>query len=181
MRFTEQKENKKMKLSKNKTVTIVITMLLMFSMATSMILLPSAVAHTPAWQIPTYAYVWASPNPDGLGQTVSVYMFLTNYYYGAAQGNSLRFHNYKLTITAPNGAVTTQNFPTIIDTTSNQHTSFVPDQVGTYNLTFTYPGETYTDNGLYTPFFGPPGPNPYTNDTFMSSSASTTVTVQSAP
>ena len=152
----------------------------MLSMATSMILLPTANAHTPAWQIPTYAYVWASPNPDGVGQTISVYMFLTNYYYGAQQGNNLRFHNFKLTITAPNGAVTTQNFATIIDTTSNQHTSFVPDQVGTYILNFTYPGETYTDSGLYTPFFGPPGPNPYTNDTFLPSSASTTVTVQQA-
>jgi hypothetical protein len=175
-----------MKIAKNKTVTISIAMFLMLSMATSLILLPCAIGHSPAWQFPTYAYIWATPNPDGVGQTVSVFMWLTNYYYGAGTGalgvaNNLRFHNFKLTITAPNGEVTTQTFATIIDTTSNQHTSFIPDQVGTYNLTFTYPGETYTSTDYISDgLFGPPGPNPYTNDTFLPSSASTTVTVQQA-
>ena len=72
--------------TKNKIVTITIAIFLMISMtmAASMTLSTDAIAHTPAWQIPTYAYVWASPNPDGVGQTVSVYMWLTNYYYGAA-------------------------------------------------------------------------------------------------
>ena len=120
----------------------------MLSMSASMILLPTASAHTPAWQIPTYAYVCAAPNPDGVGQTVSVYMWLNQLLLWCGLTNNLRFHNYKLTITAPNGAVTTQTFATIIDTTSNQHTSFIPDQVGTYNLTFTYPGETYTQRTI---------------------------------
>ena len=171
-------------------MTFLIAALLTFSMTAStvLVILPTASAHTPAWTIPTYAFVWASPNPVGEGQTVSIYMWLTNYYYGAQSGslgttpaNNLRFHNYKLTITAPNGVVTTQTFATIIDTTSNQHTSFVPTQAGTYNLTFTYPGETYTFSGLYYPLFGPPGPDPYANDTFLPSSASTTVTVQTTP
>ena len=38
--------------------------------------------------------------------------------------NDYRFHNYKLTITAPDGKVTTQEFPYIVDTTSNQGTKF---------------------------------------------------------
>ncbi len=158
-----------MKFAKNRIAAITIAIFLMLSMSASMILLPSASAHTPAWQIPTYAYVWASPNPVGVGQTISVYMWLTNYYYDAATSNQLRFHNYKLTITAPNGAVTTQSFPITEDTTSNQHTSFVPEQAGTYILNFTYPGETYV------------GPAPYTNDTFAPAAASTTVTVQTTP
>ena len=140
------KENKKqMKISKNKPIAIAIALLLMVSMSASMMLLPSAIAHTPAWKIPTYAYIWASPNPDGVAQTVSVYMWLTNYYYGAQQSNDLRFHNYELSITDPDGHVTTQTFATIIDTTSNQHTSFVPTVAGTYNLTFTFPGQVYSD------------------------------------
>ncbi len=167
-----------MKFAKNRIAAITIAIFLMLSMSASMILLPSASAHTPAWKIPTYAYVWATPNPDGVGQTVSVYLWLTNYYPGAAFGNDLKFHNYELTITAPNGAVTTQTFPIVMDSTSNQHTSFIPDQTGTYNLTFTYPGETITSTtpiayGLGASFV----PNPFTNDTFEPSSASTTVTV----
>ena len=68
-------------------------------------------------------------------------MWLTNYYYGAMAYTNLRFHNFELTITAPNGAVSTQTFPMSLDPTSDQHTYFTPDQVGTYNLTFNYPGE----------------------------------------
>jgi hypothetical protein len=158
-----------MKKMKSKTMAIFIAVLLTFLMTASLIIIPNANAHTPAWQIPTYAYIWASPNPDGVGQTISVYLWLTNTYPGASISNNLRFHNYKLTITAPNGAVTTQNFPTVFDTTSNQHTSFVPDQLGVYNLTFSYPGETITAD------------DPYTNDSFAPASASTSVTVSSTP
>ena len=159
----------KMRKIKNNSKAILIAALLTFAMIASMVLMPSANAHTPAWQIPTYAYVWASPNPDGVGQTISVYLWLTNTYPGATISNSLRFHNYKLTITAPNGAVTTQNFPTVFDTTSNQHTSFVSDQIGVYNLSFSYPGETITAD------------DPYTGDSFAPASASTSVTVSSTP
>ena len=168
-----------MKKTKNKIATIMITVFLMLSMSASLMLLPTASAHTPLWQIPTYAYVYATPNPVGVGQTVNVFMWLTNYYYGAGYTNDLRFHNFQLAITAPNGAVTKQNFATITDTTSNQLATFNPDQTGTYNITFTYPGETYTSTLPISSGLGQPiGPNPYTNDTFLPSSATTTITVQ---
>ena len=54
---------------KNKTVAISIVILLTISMAASMILIPTANAHSPPWQIPTYAYVTAGPTPIGVGQT----------------------------------------------------------------------------------------------------------------
>jgi hypothetical protein len=168
-----------MKFAKNKAAAIMITVFLALSMAASMVLVQPTSAHTPAWEIPTYAYIHAVPDPVGVGQTVSVFMWLTNYYYGAdAIANDLRFRNYKLTITAPNDAVTTQTFAVVVDTTSNQFTTFIPDQVGEYTLEFTYPGQTYTETDYISAGFGPPGPNPYTNDTFLPSSASTTITVQ---
>ncbi len=157
-------------------------MLLLTSIAASIILVPNANAHTPPWEIPTYAHISVAPNPIGVGQQVNVFLFLTNYYYGAAYTNDLRFHNYELTITAPNGDVSTQTFAVIQDTTSNQLAQFIPDQVGTYNLTFSYPGETYTSTLPISAGLGAPiGPNPYTNDTFSPSSASTTLTVQEDP
>jgi len=170
-----------MRFAKDKTAAIAIALFLTLSMGASMMLLPTASAHTPAWNIPTYAYINAAPNPVGVGQTVSIYLFLTNYYYGATIFNDLKFHNYELTITAPNGAVTTQTFAVIMDPTSAQHTSFVPTQVGKYNLTFTYPGQVYTQTTpISYPMGVPVGPNPFTNDTFLPSSASTTLTVQQA-
>ena len=145
-------------------------------------MLPSSFAHDPPQQIATHAFIHAVPNPVGVGQTVNVFMYLTNYYYGAAITNDLRFHNYKLTITAPNGEVTTQTFNTVVDTTSNQMAKFVPDQVGNYSLVFDYPGEKYTSTLPIAFALGAPvGPNAYTNDTFLSSSASMAINVQQDP
>ena len=50
-------------------------------------LIPNANAHTPAWNIPTYAYIVAAPNPIGVGQTVHIYMWL-DAVYGAAGGTT---------------------------------------------------------------------------------------------
>jgi hypothetical protein len=177
---------------KNKTMAILIAAILTISMSASLILIPNANAHTPVWNIPTYAYIVAAPSPIGIGQNAHVYMWL-NPVYGVAGGstaavgtngstasaaliaNSYRFKNYNLTITAPDGHATTQIFDTIFDTTSNQFTQFIPDQIGTYTLEFTFPGQTYGENG-----------NGYENsvminDTYLPSHASTTLTVQQDP
>jgi hypothetical protein len=131
-----------LQISKNKTLAIAISILLMISMTASLALVPSASAHVPAWQIPTFAYINVAPNPVGVGQNVVVIMWLTNLFSPAtAIGNDYRFHNYKLTITAPDGTVTTQSYATVQDSTSAQDYSFAPSQVGTYNLTFSFPGQ----------------------------------------
>src|ERR1039458_8196248 len=103
---------------KNKTMAIMITLLLTTSMSAMLLLQPTS-AHTPAWQIPTYAYINAAPNPIGVGQTLLVYMWLDSVYGAAGRttaavgtngatasaallANNYRFENYKLTITSPN-------------------------------------------------------------------------------
>jgi hypothetical protein len=175
--------------NKNKTLAISIALLLTISMATSIMLVPNTDAHTPGWNIPTYAYISSAPNPIGVGQETHIYMWL-DAVYGVAGGataaigtnastasaaltaNTYRFHDYKLTITAPDGTNSTQTFAVITDTTSSQFTKFTPDKVGTYTFSFTYPGQKYGENG-----------NGYEksilmNDTYLGSSASTTLTVQ---
>ena len=164
-----------MKILKNKIAAIVIAVFLMISMSASMMLVPTTSAHTPAWQIPTYAYIQAMPNTVGVGQQVDIFFWLTNYYYGVTITNGLNFHNYELTIIAPNGAKTSESFANI-NPTSAQDFVYSPDQVGTYNLTFTYPGETYPTPGLTS--IVPAADVNYINDTYMPSSASTTLTVQ---
>ncbi|MGA2682429.1 MAG: PQQ-binding-like beta-propeller repeat protein [Candidatus Bathyarchaeia archaeon] len=182
----------KMKKLKSKSMSILIAALLTFSMSASVILMPSAYAHSPAWNIPTYAYIVASPNPIGVGQTIQVYMWLDEV-YGAAGGttaavgtngatasaallsNTYRFMNYNLTIVPPSGAATTTIYPVVHDTTSNQETAFTPTATGTYTLIFTYPGQVYGANG-----------NGYSGsvligDTYLPSSARTTLTVQQSP
>jgi hypothetical protein len=176
----------------NKTLAISIAIILMVSIGTSMMLLPTTSAHTPPYSIPTYAYIVAAPSPIGLGQTAHVYMWL-DCVYGAAGGttassplngstasagllsNNYRFHNYNLTITKPDGTVSTQIFATISDTTSSQYITLTADQIGTYTLKFSFPGQKYGENG-----------NGYEksslmNDTYLSSTATTTLTVQQDP
>ena len=92
----------------------------------------------------------------------------------ALLGNNYRFHNYKLTITAPDGTNSTQTFETVTDTTSSQFVQYTPTQTGTYTFTFNFPGQAYA---TYTHYEG----SILVNDTYLPSSASTTLVVQSAP
>ncbi len=153
-------------------------MILTLSIGASLISLQTANAHTPAWQIPTYAYIQAVPNPVGVGQAALVYMWIDKIADGAQLGNNIRFQNYKLTITDPSGVVTTQTFPVVQDPTSNQAYSFTPSQVGTYTLSFNFPGYVYTYTGAVPSLFGPPAPSQYVNDTYLPSNATTTLIVQ---
>ncbi len=169
--------NRLMGISKNKTGAIAIAIFLMLSMSASIVLVPDA--HASATQtIPTFAYVSVSSNPIGTGQSVEVIMWLNQVIFDAALSNNIRFQDYKLTITAPNGNVQSQTFPTVSDPTSAQDYAFTPTQIGTYTLNFTFPGQTYN----FPVTIGMFGPNaPYEGTYYGPSTASTTLTVQSSP
>jgi outer membrane protein assembly factor BamB len=154
-----------------------IAFVLVFAIAFSLVALPNSNAHTPPYKIPTTAYIHVLPNPIGLGQTATVYMWLDQLFgvgYGpgsAAIDNDYRFHNYQLTITDPDGHKETKTFDVVTDPTSNYFYLFTPDQEGTYTLDFSFPGQAYAEYSH--------DPNsPMVNDTYLASSASTTLTVQ---
>ena len=166
-------------MTRNK-IAAAIALFLMLTMGISMVALPAASAHTPKWNIPTYAFVQPVPNPVGVGQSVHVFMWLDKVIAGALPTNEIRFHGYELTIKAPNGKTETKTWDIVWDSTSSQGYSFTPDQTGTYILNFTFPGQTYTWTEPFL-FMGMLLPNEYTNDTYLSSSASATLTVQEEP
>ncbi len=163
---------------KPKTAKFAIALILIMSMSASIMLFPTANAHTPKWNVPTYAYISVAPDPVGVGQSATVVVWVDKMPAGAAIGNNIRFHDYKLTITAPDGQNQTVTWPIVTDTTSSANTVFTPDQTGTYTLTFEFPEQTYTWTEDLPQFFGPPLPNEYTNDTYLASKATTTLTVQ---
>jgi hypothetical protein len=70
-------------------------------------------------------------------------MWMNQVIYGAAFGNNIRFQNYQLIITAPDGTNTTVPFAVVSDPTSAQDYYFTPTAVGTYTLTFNFPGQLY--------------------------------------
>lgn len=174
-----------MNFSKNKNAALAIIVLLAISTATSVIMMPNASAHTPALDITTNAYIAALPNPIGVGQSTLIYMWLNRVFgqwptgepsgvHYAAVNNDYRFHNYKLTIKDPDGQTTTQTFETIQDTTSSQAYSFTAEKVGTYTLTFNFPGQKVNDY--------PHSPTTtLINDTYLPSEASVELIVQADP
>jgi outer membrane protein assembly factor BamB len=170
-----------MKILKNKRAAIATIFILTVSLAASMTLLPTTSAHTPEWNIVTHAYVTAFPSPIGVGQTAYVDMWLDKVISGADLANDIRFHNYQLTITAPDGTTESVTFDVISDPTSNQIYGFTPGQTGEYTLDFTFPGQKYTFTTPISSFFGAPAPSAYINDTYLPSSASATLMVQEDP
>ncbi len=141
-------------------------------------------AHDPSWTIVSYAYLTVAPNPIGVGQQVGVYMWVDTAVPGASDipgsSNDVRRENYKLTITSPNGEITTQTWASVSDPTGIQSYYFTPDQVGTYLLQFDYPQQTYVWNSTNTPGLSSTY-SQYYGDVYTASSATQTITVQNEP
>jgi len=155
-----------MRISSGKSKSALIALFLITTMSASVILVQTATAHTPAWNVPSFAYVTAKPDPVGVGQRVMVYMWVDTPMPSAAVSNDIRRHDYKLTITLPSGKTETKDWPIITDTTGIQFYTYIPVEVGTYKLLFEYKGQIYSWSGTYQ------------NDTFAAASATSTLTVQ---
>ena len=158
-----------MKHTKAKTA---ITILLIAALSgTVLLLFPTTNAHTPPWNIPSFAYIVAQPDPVGVGQPVAIYMWVDAPMNNAVVTNDIRRHDYKLNITKPDGTTETKQWPIVDDTTGVQYYSYTPTKEGTYTLKFDYAGQVYTWNGSA-------AERTWTNDTFLPASDSTTITVQ---
>jgi outer membrane protein assembly factor BamB len=150
-----------------------IAIFLMLTMAVPLTFLATTIAHTPAWNIPSFAYLAAQPSPVGVGQRVQVYMWVDAPLASAAEGNDIRRHDYTLTITKPDGVKITETWPVIYDTTGVQYYTFTPDQVGKYSLLFEYKGQVFTWNTTAV--------RAWNGDVFLPDSATTEVIVQQEP
>lgn len=131
-----------MKLFKNKTAAIVIAILLTLSMTASMTLLPNASAHKPGWQIPTYAFISAQPNPVGLGQSVFVNFWIDKVSATANSQYGDRWQNYTVTITQVSTGTVTKLGPFQADDAGGSETTWLPPAIGNYTLVFNFPGQT---------------------------------------
>ena len=147
----------------------IVTLILVLSIAIPLTALSVASAHTPAWSIKSYAYVSVAPTPVGVGQPVYVYMWVDTPFSGALVTNDIRRHDYKLTITQPDGTNETVTFAIVQDTTGVQAYTFTPTAAGDYKLTFNYPEQVYTWTG------------DFNGDRFQPAQAVTTLTVQDQP
>jgi len=148
----------------------------MISIIIPMTTLSTANAHTPAWDVVSYAYISVAPSPVGVGQQVYVFTWVDLPLAGAVVVNDIRRHDYTLIITDPEGQNSTQHWDEVEDTTGIQAYAFTPTKVGEYTLTFKYGGQTYTWNQANTA--GLSAANAiYENDTFASAQVVKTLEV----
>ena len=158
---------------------------LSFALTTSMLLLPATTAHTPAWEINSYAYLFAAPDPVGVGQNTYISFWIDVSLPGSMITNNIRRHDYTLTITDPDGGVETKHWDVIDDTTNVQSISYVPTKAGTYTIKFDYAGQTFVWNDKpSSPYYTADLSSAnalYENDTYGPASKTITFTVQQDP
>ena len=176
-----KEKKRKMKMLKSKTMAILIAAFLTISMGASMILLPSAGAHSPPWQIPTYSFCSVSPNPIGIGQQVNVNFWVNEPPPTASAQYGDRYHNMTVIVTHPDGTKETLG-PFSSDATGGSHTTFTPSVTGNYSFQFVFGGDTITDENPATPITNPSQHSASYLDYFMPSVSNVfTLAVQQSP
>ena len=161
---------------KNKAMTILFLAILTIPMVATII--PNANAHTPAWSLPTYAFINIAPAPIGVGQTVNVNMWLQVPPPTASGAYGDRWENLTVKVTHPDGTIETLG-PFESDDTGGTSTRYTPSKVGNYTFQLFFGGETLaganTANGL-------PSTNPFVGDYFEPSESNVFhLTVQEEP
>jgi hypothetical protein len=130
-------------MTKNKTTTA-IALLLILSFAISIVALPTTIAQSTK---KTFAFVGATPNPQGVGQQTIIRFGITD------QLASANYHwtGITVTVTNPNGdKETLGGFQT--DSTGGSYTLYTPSIVGNYTLQSHFPEQVApaTVAGAYT-------------------------------
>ena len=161
-----------LKILRNKTSSA-IAMLIVLTFTLALIAFPAVNAHTPAWEIPTYAYINAAPNPAGIGQKVLVVTWINTISPTAIGLSGDQWKGFKLEVTDPSGTKTTVGTKDA-DPAASTYFEFTPTQVGEYTFDFSWPGQQIT--GLPLPINAPGAV--FVNDTYKASSATTKLIVQ---
>ncbi|MCW4006571.1 MAG: PQQ-binding-like beta-propeller repeat protein [Candidatus Bathyarchaeota archaeon] len=152
-----------------------VALILLLTTSAFMLLAPTADAHDPPWEIPTYAYITVSPDPVGIHQTAFVIMWLDKVPPTSTGIGGDRWEDLTVVVTKPDGTTMTIG-PMNSDSVASAFSLFTPDQLGVYTFDFSMPDQILD---LENPENGVAGnPSDYVNDTYLGSSASTTLTVQ---
>ena len=97
-------------------------------------------AHTPAWSIPTYAYISVSPFTVGVGQYAQITMWL-NCIPPTSQGiEGDRWQGFIVNVTKPDGNREMLG-PFTSDPVGTKSVTYTPDQIGKYTFVFSWPGQ----------------------------------------
>jgi outer membrane protein assembly factor BamB len=164
---------KKHRKSKLASIVFILTLIM-----TPLIIIVSTTSAQPDLEIDTFAYLAVVPNVIGIGQQVRVTMWLDKMPPSDVPGGDdplgkLRFQNFTLKITKPDGT-TTEMGPYQSDYIASAYLLYTPNQAGEYTFQFIFPGNMLT--GVRS------GGQPVSTDYYNpSSSPEVRVTVQQEP
>lgn len=145
--------------------------ILLLALVVPLFVTSPTVGQTSAGKTVTHAMLTVNPNPVGVGQPVLIVMWAGMLLPSAAVTNDIRFHDYTLTITKPDGKVETMKWAIVEDTTSTQYVKYIPDKVGVYTINFSYPDQVYRWNATT-------AMRQWTNHVFLGASKTVTLIVQ---
>jgi hypothetical protein len=131
-----------MKIAKNKTAATTIALILMLTITATLVVFPLASAHTPPENVPTTAYCVVTPSTVGLGQYTTIVVFVDRYSPTAGGGSGQRWSGFTITITKPDDSVVTIGPFECGSDVGSDYRTYTPDQLGTYKMVFSWPGET---------------------------------------
>ncbi|XES78686.1 MAG: PQQ-binding-like beta-propeller repeat protein [Candidatus Bathyarchaeia archaeon] len=152
----------------------IVTATLLLTLTVSVLAALPVNAHTPPWSIPTYAYVAAAPDPVGVNQPVAIVFWTDKVPSTAAGSGGDRWRDLTVDISKPDGTKETLG-PFVSDPVGGGYALFTPDQVGQYTIQFNFPKQVLS---LFGPAGTPGAPSDFINDTFLATTATTTLTVQ---
>ncbi len=178
--LTRIKEKKKMSINfirKNakihgKQTLSSIALILLLTVSGIMTTLPTSKAQTEASPLPTNAYLAVSPNPVGVGQQVTLEMWLGQPNPSASGLVGSRWTSLTIDVTKPGGITNTLG-PFTANDASFAVAYYSPDQTGNYTFKFIFPGQHVT--GLAPSTMAP------VNAYYAPSSFTATLTVQQQP
>jgi len=165
-----------MKFSRNKAKVTAVIFVLVLTFSAILTALPTVGAHDPAWQIPTWTYIAAYPDPIGIGQQIFI-VFWNDYLSRTAEGMYGDRWTFTVEVTKPDGSKETLG-PITCDPVGGGYALYVPDQIGTYSFVAKFPGHTYTGEPI-NPETGRAQSPQYIGDVLLpATSEPDTVTVQ---
>ena len=120
-----------------------IALILLLTVSGIMAAIPTSKAQTAASPLPTNAFINVSPNPAGIGQQVTLEMWLGQPNPTATGLIGGRWQGFTVLITKPDGTTLTLG-PFTANDASFAVTYYTPEQTGNYTFKFTFPGQHIT-------------------------------------
>ncbi len=120
-----------------------IALILLLTVSGIMAAIPTSKAQTETSPLPTNAFINVSPNPAGIGQQVTLEMWLGQPNPTATGLLGGRWDGFTVLVTKPDGTTQTLG-PFTANDASFAVAYYTPEQTGNYTFKFTFPGQHVT-------------------------------------